>query len=69
MQKLIAFISKATKPPHHQTELTTLSPTTHNWPLAKVVPTQDTQNDDTRPTYRIGSHRLSEIQKTIDLSG
>lgn len=65
MQKLIAFINWSGRPNRDEKGLGKLG--------VPIIVSADQQradqDDDTRPTYRIGKYDPSDIQKAIDLAG
>lgn len=64
MHKLIALIKgSAKKEPRPNVSPESKPPSLH-----RDKPPRN-QNNDTRPTYRIGRHKPSDIQRAIDLAG
>jgi len=67
LQKIMALMGLGTK--SHR-EINSEEMTTHlNVHPAEEKPSASQYDDATRPTYRIGKHKPSDIHKALDLAG
>jgi hypothetical protein len=64
MQKLLALLNRAGKTEEQDAHWDTLE-------MPIIVNTQQINHnhEDTRPTYRIGKHTPTEVDRAIDLAG